>query len=148
MGEWERERELEEEESSVVGGRREELGCPFIEEGGDERSAGERCMAGGFKAIDGIHGASMRERETDALKFITPRESEQRAGRLGWRRGAGYGATGLGALGAGRAVARSVVQHRGRLSRSLGVAAVGTPVLGARLGRPPVRARERKGGEM
>jgi hypothetical protein len=29
VGEWERERELEEEESSVVGGRREELGCPF-----------------------------------------------------------------------------------------------------------------------
>jgi hypothetical protein len=33
VGEWERERELEEEESSVVGGRREELGCPFIEDG-------------------------------------------------------------------------------------------------------------------
>jgi hypothetical protein len=28
-----RERELGEEESSVVGGRREELGCPFIEDG-------------------------------------------------------------------------------------------------------------------
>jgi hypothetical protein len=45
--------------------------APFIEEGGDERSAGERCMADGFMAIDGIHGASMRERKTDALKFIT-----------------------------------------------------------------------------
>jgi hypothetical protein len=33
VGKWERERELGEEESSVVGGRREELGCPFIEDG-------------------------------------------------------------------------------------------------------------------
>jgi hypothetical protein len=33
VGEWERERELGEEESSVVGGRREEFGCPFIEDG-------------------------------------------------------------------------------------------------------------------
>jgi hypothetical protein len=33
VGEWERERELEEEESSVVGGRREELGCPFYRGG-------------------------------------------------------------------------------------------------------------------
>jgi hypothetical protein len=92
-------------------------------------------MAGGFKAIDGIHGASMRERETDALKFITPRESEWRAGWLGWRRGAGPGATGLGALSAGRAAARSVVRRQGRLTRSLGVTAVGASVLGAR-GRP------------
>jgi hypothetical protein len=37
-------------------------------------------MAGGFKAIDGIHGASMRERETDALKF-------NNAGRNGRSRG-------------------------------------------------------------
>jgi hypothetical protein len=92
-------------------------------------------MAGGFKAIDGIHGASMRERETDALKFITPRESERRAGRLGWRRGAGPSATGLGALGVGRAAARSVVRRRGRLTRSLGVAVVGASVLGVR-GQP------------
>jgi hypothetical protein len=35
-------------------------------------------MASGFKAIDGIHGASMRERETDALKFIT----QERNGRV------------------------------------------------------------------
>jgi hypothetical protein len=30
-----RERELGKEESSAVGGRREELGCPFIEDGGE-----------------------------------------------------------------------------------------------------------------
>jgi hypothetical protein len=89
-------------------------------------------MPDGFKAIDGIHGASMRERETDALKFIMPRESERRAGRLRWRHGAGPSAAGLGALGAGRAAARSVVRRRGQLTRSLGVAAVGASVLGAR----------------
>jgi hypothetical protein len=92
-------------------------------------------MTGGFKAIDGIQGASMRDRQTDALKFITPRESERRAGRLGWRHGAGPGATGLGALGASRAAARSVVRRRGRLTRSLGVAAVGAPVLARTVGQ-------------
>jgi hypothetical protein len=33
VGEWERERELGEEESSVMGGRREELSVQFIEDG-------------------------------------------------------------------------------------------------------------------
>jgi hypothetical protein len=37
-------------------------------------------MAGGFKAIDGIHGASMRERETDALKFINTKDERTAAG--------------------------------------------------------------------
>jgi hypothetical protein len=75
-------------------------------------------MAGGFKAIDGIHGASMRERETDALKFIT-QERNGRAvevacgsaawsgffgrswapGRRGWPACAGSGCS----TGAGRA---------------------------------------------
>jgi hypothetical protein len=145
MGEWERERELGEEESLVVGGRREELDCPFIEEGGDERSARERCMAGGFKAIDDIHGASMRERETNALKFITPRESERRVGQLGWRRGADPGATGLGALRAGRAAARWVVRRQGRLTWSLGGAAVGAPVQSAGPGRARERGKEERG---
>ena len=42
-------------------------------------------MTGGFKAIDGIHGASMRERETDALKFITDALARVLA-RRGWAR--------------------------------------------------------------
>jgi hypothetical protein len=33
VGEWERDRKLGEKESSVVGGRRVKLGCPFIEDG-------------------------------------------------------------------------------------------------------------------
>jgi hypothetical protein len=42
MGEWERERKLGEEESLVVGGRREELGVQFIEDGRErERDAEE-----------------------------------------------------------------------------------------------------------
>jgi hypothetical protein len=52
---------------------------PFYRQGQGEMRGrpGKRCMAGGFKAIDGIRGASIRERETDALKFIT----QERNGR-------------------------------------------------------------------
>jgi hypothetical protein len=44
MGEWERERKLGEEESSVVGWRREELGVQFIEDGRERETPrkGER----------------------------------------------------------------------------------------------------------
>jgi hypothetical protein len=69
-GESARERELGEKESSVVGGRREKLGCPFTEDGGEMK--GRR---GCFMANNCIHRASMRERVTAVVNSMNADEN-------------------------------------------------------------------------
>jgi hypothetical protein len=79
-------------------------------------------MADRFKAIDGIHGASMRDRETDALKFINTKDERTAAGSVSVPAG-DFVAVGVAVVGglvrSGRRDAGALLGE-GRLGAALG----------------------------
>jgi hypothetical protein len=105
------------ERGRARGGREEGTRPNFIGRGRWGREEKQRA------AIDGIHGSSMRERETDALKFPNTEEERSRGWGFGLQLGRRSGRCDIPVAGEG-------VGHRAVLGRAPGLARRGASVQG------------------